>query len=170
MQLIVKMHYRLFVKLCQQLQQQSKSWCSVFIHGLDVQYNWSTSARVVKCTCTVTWTISARLDKCTCTVIFSTCTREQQWYICKYDISQSLIIILTMSTVGPLNGMHCPEVMSSADQCDPLAAPLLKKFPKLLSKVKIVYDCHYDLIQKTVTCRRRMIWIHHFRLHKMIQQ
>ena len=43
-----------------------------------------------------------------------------------------------------LNAMHRPEVKSSADQCDLLAAPPLKKFPKLLSKVKIVYDCHYD--------------------------
>ena len=54
------------------------------------------------------------------------------------------MIILTMSTLGCLNATHRPEVKSSADQCDLLAAPPLKKFPKLLSKVKIVYDRHYD--------------------------
>jgi len=54
------------------------------------------------------------------------------------------MIILTMSTLEPLNAMYHPEVKSSADQCDLLAAPPLKKFPKLLSKVKIVYDHHYD--------------------------
>ena len=54
------------------------------------------------------------------------------------------MIILTMSTLRPLNAMHRPEVKSSADQCDLLAAPPLKKFLKLLSKVKIVHDRHYD--------------------------
>jgi len=49
-----------------------------------------------------------------------------------------------MSMLGPLKTMHRPEVKSSADQCDLLVALPLKKFPKLLSKVKIVYDCHYD--------------------------
>jgi len=49
-----------------------------------------------------------------------------------------------MLTPGPLNAIHHPDVKSSADQRDLLAAPPLKKFPRLLSKVKIVHDCHYD--------------------------
>ena len=50
------------------------------------------------------------------------------------------MVIRTISTLGPLNAMHLPKIKSSADHCDLLAAPSLKNFPKLLSKVTIVHD------------------------------
>ena len=58
----------------------------------------------------------------------------------RYDIQQTSTILLTMSILGFLNAMHRPEVKSVGEQCDLLAAPPLKKFPKVLSKVSIIHD------------------------------